>query len=265
MATITETAVHYYGHGQAWFFPRTTGGAIDGTVATAISLPEIDSIEISLTTEKVERVSKREEVASKIVSVVRMVAATGKLVCSQHSMDLFKLYFFGSKATVTGGAVSGTAFVPASGIVQNAIVPFPSDITNLSTFTSIVDSAGSPATLVQGTDYMVDNQAGVVKFLNVAGFTQPFKLNGTQDAGSQVGAFKVRTQRMWLRAKVINIIESDNYGVLDAYMCQIDPASAWNLISDGNEPAKYELNFEILKDTTKSASADGGQYFRYVE
>lgn len=265
MSVITETAVHYYGHGQTWLFPRTTGGVIDGTVATAISLPEVDSLEISLTTEKVERVSKRDEVASKAVSFVKMVAATGKLVCSQHSMDLFKLYFFGTKSTVAGGAASGVAFVPASGIVQNAIVPFPGDRTNLSTFTSIVDSAGSPATLVQGTDYLVDNQAGVVKFLNVAGFTQPFKLNGTQDAGNQIGAFKVRTQELWLRHKAINIAESDNYGVLDAYRCMIDPAASWQLLSDGNEPQKYELSFEILKDTTKSASSDGGQYFRYVE
>ena len=103
MSTITETAVHYYGHGQSWFLPRTTGGVIDGTVATGISLPEVDSLSISLTTEKVERVSKRDEVASKAVSFVRMVGATGKIVCSQHTMDLFKLYFFGTKATVSGG------------------------------------------------------------------------------------------------------------------------------------------------------------------
>lgn len=263
MAVITETAVHYYGHGQSWFFPRNASGDIDGTVATAISLPEVDSLEIRTTTEKVERVSKRDEIASKIVSFVRMVGATGTITCSQHSMDLFKLYFFGEKSTVAGGAASGVAF--PTGIVQNAIVTFPGDRTNLSTFTSIVDSAGSPATLVQGTDYLVDNQAGVIKFLIVAGFTQPFKLNGTQDAGSQVGAFKVRTQRMWLRHKTINIAESDNYGVLDAYNCQIDPAASWQLVGDGNEPQKYELTFEILKDTTKSASSAGGQYFRYVE
>lgn len=263
MAVITETAVHYYGHGQAWLLPRTAGGEVDGTVATGLSLPEIDGIELTLTTEKVERVSKRDEIASKVVSFVRMVAATGKIICSQHSLDLFKLYFFGAKAAVSGGAVSAVAF--PSGIVAGALVPFPNGITNLSTFTSIVDSAGGPATLVQGTDYEVDNQAGMVKFKVVSGFTQPFKLSGTQDAGSQVGAFKVRTQRMWLRAKCINIAENDNYGVLDAYMCQIDPAASWNLISDGNEPAKYELTFEILKDTTKSASSDGGQFFRYVE
>jgi hypothetical protein len=263
MATITETARHFYGHGQSWLFPRTSGGVPDGTVATALSLPEVDSVELNLETEKVEHISKRDALASKNVSVVRMVSGKGKIVCSQHSMDLLALYFFGTKSTVAGGAAGGAAFT--AGIVQNAIVPFPGDRTNLSTFTSIVDSAGSPATLVQGTDYLVDNEAGVIKFLNVSGFTQPFKLNGTQDAGNQVAGITQRVQERWLRHKVINIAESDDYGVLDVYRIQIDPAASWQLLQEGGDVAKYEIGFEILKDTTKSSSAAGGQYFRYVE
>jgi hypothetical protein len=264
MSTITETARHFYGHGQAWLFPRTAGGVIDGTVATALSLPEVDSIELNFETEKVTRVSKRDSMASKAVSFVKMLGGKGKITCSQHTMDLLALYGFGTKSTVAGGSVSAVAFVPASGIVAGAIVPFPGDRTNLTTFTSIVDSAGSPLTLVNGTDYEVDNQAGVVKFINVPG-TQPYKLTGTQDAGSQVAGFTSRVQEKWLRHKVINIAENDDYGVLDVYRIQIDPAAAWQLVSDGNEPQKYEISFEILKDTTKSSTATGGQYFRYVE
>lgn len=263
MATITETATHYYGHGQAWLFPRTTGGEVDGTVATGLSLPEIDGIEINLAPEKVERMSKRDSMAFKTASFVKAVNGSGKIICSQHSMDLLALYFFGTKSAVAGGSVSGAAF--PTGQVAGSLQVFPGDRTRLSTFTSIVDSAGSPATLTQGTHYAVDNQAGVVKFIDVSGFTQPFKLNGTEDAGSEVAGMMSRVQERWLRAKVINIAESDNYGVLDVYRVQIDPASAWQLISDGNEPQKYEIGFQILKDTTKSSSDTGGQYFRYVE
>lgn len=263
MSTITETARHFYGHGQSWIFPRTTGGVPDGTVATALSLPEVDSVEINLESSKVEHVSKRDALASVNLSAVSMVKGTGKLVCSQHSMDLLALYFFGTKSTVTGGAASGAAFT--SGIVAGAIVPFPGDRTRLSTFTSIVDSAGSPATLVNGTDYEVDNQAGVIKFISVGSYTQPFKLNGTEDAGNQVSGISQRVQERWLRHKVINIADSDDYGVLDVYRIQIDPAASWQLLNDGAEVAKYEIGFQILKDTTKSSSAAGGQYFRYVE
>lgn len=263
MATITETAVHYYGHGQAWLFTRTAGGVIAAGGADAISLPELDAVEVALTTEKVERFSKRFAVASKNFSVVRMVSGTIKITCSQHSADILKLYLFGTKTAIAGGAVSAVAF--QSGIVQNDIVAFPGDRTNLSTFTSIVDSAGSPATLVNGTDYLVDELAGVVKFLVVAGFTQPFKLNGTEAAGNGVGVLQSRVQEKWLRVKAIDIANSDAVRVIDFYRCQIDPAAAWNLINDGNEPNKYEINAELLLDSTKSSAATFGQYGRYRE
>src|SRR4051812_33649249 len=124
MSTITETATHFYGHGQSWLFPRTTGGDIDHTVATAISLPEVDSVEVSITTEKVQRVSKRNAMAAKNFSVVKFVGGTIKIVCSQHSADLLALYLFGTKSTVAGGSVSAVAF-DSSAIVAGAIVPFP--------------------------------------------------------------------------------------------------------------------------------------------
>jgi hypothetical protein len=262
MSVITETARHFYGHGQSWLFSRTAAGVPAPGGADAISLPEVDSIEIIPTTEKVQRVSKRNAMAAKALSVVKMVGATGKIVCSQYSMALLKLYLFGSSSSVAGGSVSAVAF--PTGIVAGDIMPFPGDRTHLSTFTSIVDSAGSPLTLTNGIHYEVDNMAGVIKFISVPG-TQPYKLTGTQDAGTQVAGLTARVQEKWLRHKVINIADSDDPGVLDVYRIQIDPASSWQLIGDANEPQKYEIGFEVLQDTTKASDATGGQFFRYVE
>lgn len=263
MATITETGEYYYGHGQSWLFTRTAGGAIAAGGADAISLPEIDSMSISLTKESIEHVTKRESIAFKDLKVTRLISGTGKITCSQHSADILKAYLFGTKSTVSGGAASGAAF--QSGIVANDIVAFPGDRTHLSTFTSIVDSAGSPATLVNGTDYLVDNMAGVIKFLNVGGFTQPFKLNGTEDAGVGVGLFMQRQLHKWLRFKGINLADSDSTVVIDLYKVDIEPASEWMLLNDGNDVNKYEIPFELLKDTTKSSSATFGQFGRYRE
>lgn len=262
MGTITEAAVHSYYHGQAWLFTRTAGGIIAAGGADAISLPEIDSLTVEITTEKVERVSKRNAVATKGFSVVRMMAAMVKIACSQHTADLLKVGLFGSKSTIAGGAISGLAF--QTGIVANDIVDFPSDKVNLSAFTSIVDSAGSPATLVNGTDYEADEKAGTVKFLNVAGYTQPFKLNGTEAAGTGVGMLMARTQEKWLRVKAIDIASgTDAVRVIDIYRMQIDPFASLNLINDGNEPNKYEFGGQALLDTTKSSSATFGQFGRY--
>lgn len=261
MSTITETAKHFFGHGQSWLFPRTTGGEIDHTVATALSLPEVDSIEISFANEKVEHVSKRDAMASVNLSVVKMVKGTVKIVCSQHVADLIALYLFGTKSTVSGGTVTAVSF-DSSAIVAGAIVPFPGNRTNFSTFTSIIDSAGSPATLVNGTDYLVDELAGVVKFVNVPG-TQPYKVTGVEAAGLGVGLIQSRVQEKWLRHKAINIANSDAVEVVDLYRVQLDPATSWQLVQDGSDVQKYEIGGQLLKDTTKSSSSTFGQYGRW--
>lgn len=260
---ITETGEYYYGHGQAWLFSRTAGGDIAVGGADALSLPEIESLSISLTKESIEHISKRDPLASKDLKVTRYLSGTGKMVVAQHTADLLKLHLFGTKTAIAGGTITAEAF--PSGIVDDDIVDLPNGRVKLSAFTSIVDSTGSPATLVNGTDYEIDEDAGVVKFLDVSGFTQPFKINGTEEAGTGVGIFKQRLFHKWLRYKGINLAQEDRIVVDDFYKIDVEPASEWMLINDGSDVNKYEINFELLKDTTKSASDDFGQFGRHRE
>lgn len=259
---ITEAAEYYYGHGQAWLGDRTAGGLVDNF---DVSLPEIDSMSISLTKESIEHVSKRDSIAFKDLKVTRMVSGSGKIVCAQHNAEILKTYLYATKTAITGGAFVAANAVFPTGIVAGDIMPIPNDRTNLSALTSIVDSAGSPATLVLGTDYEVNLNAGVVKFLNVGGYTQPFKAAGTETAGSGVGIFMQRTQLKWCRFSGINIANNDEAVVIDLYKVDIEPASEWTLLNDGADVNKYEIAFELLKDTTKSSSATFGQYGRYRE
>lgn len=259
---ITEAGEYYYGHGKAWLGDRTAAGIVDNF---DVSLPEIDSMSIALTKESVEHVSKRDSIAFKDLKVTRMVAGSGKVVCSQHTASILRTYLYGTSTAVTGGAFIAANAIFATGIVAGDIMPIPGDRTHLSALTSIVDSAGGPATLVLGTDYEVDLDAGVVKFLNVGGYTQPFKAAGTEVAGTGVGIFMQRTLLKWLRFHGINIADSDSDVVIDLYKVDIEPASEWTLLNDGADVNKYEIAFELLKDTTKSSSATFGQYGRYRE
>ncbi len=260
MATITETGEYYYGHGQAWLGNRTALGTVDNF---DVSLPEIDTLSIQLAKESVEHVSKRSAIAFKDLKITRMISGTGSLTCSQHSADILQLYLFGTKSAIVGGPATAEVF--PSGIVATDIMPFPGDRTHYSAFTSIIDSAGSPATLVNGTDYEVQERAGVVKFLNVGGFTQPFKITGVFASGTGVGIFMQRQQQKWLRFHGINIADSDSDVVVDLYKIDVEPASEWTLLNDGSDVNKYEIKFELLKDTTKASSATFGQYGRIRE
>lgn len=67
-----------------------------------------------------------------------------------------------------------TATLVDDDVIQTNFMPDPSTVV-------IADSAGTPATLVLGTDYeFVAQKAGLIRILGVTGFTQPFTIDYTK-------------------------------------------------------------------------------------
>ena len=253
----------YFGHGEAWLAERdTTGFALDFDVP----LPQINSLSLQLGREIVEHVSKRTSIAGKDLKLTRMVSISGTLNVATHTKEMLELYLYGDIDAVAGGSfAAGSNTFEDTNIVNNQTVPLPN---NRRVVTSLVltDSAGSPATLVLDTDYeVVDLDAGLVKFLDVSGLTQPFKAAGTEAAGSRVSLLTNRTQEKWMRFKGINIANDDKICTVDLYRCQFDPASEWTLLNDGGEPNAYEITFEALIDSTKAVDATLGQHGYYFQ
>src|SRR6185369_10783688 len=206
---------------------------------------------------------KRNSIQFKDLSIPHKFTGTVKMVCTQHTADLLAVYLYGTKTAITGGAFSAAAF-PTIVLNTNATQPIPGQRTNVTALV-ITDSAGSPATLVAGTDYEADQDAGVVKFLSLGAYTQPFKAAGTETAGSGVGIFSNRVVEKYLRFKGIDIAASDAIKTIDLYKVQIAPATSWTLLNDGSDVNKYEIDGELLKDTLLSSSATFGQFGRYRE
>lgn len=255
---------YYYGHGEGWLGVRNSTGGVSNF---DLPLPEMDELSISIATEKVEHMSKRSSLASKDLSIVSSMSGTGKMVVSVHDPDLLKIYLFGNESSVVGGAFLAAAAVFPTGIAVGQRLPIPGYRKNISSLV-IKDSAGSPATLTLGTHYTIeDADAGIVKFgpSSLAGFTQPFTAAGVEGAGTAVGLLTQRQYERWLRFKGINIADGDKSCIVDLYKIQIEPAKEWMLLNSGNEPNKYEIGFELLKDDTKLASATLGQYGDYKE
>lgn len=243
---------YMYLHGECWIGDR----AADGTVATFISLPEIDSLELAFNQESVTHVSKRQSMKVKDLDTVVMNSITGTLKFSTATADMLKQALFGAKAAVGAGTI--TAVSLGTGLAVGDWVKITGDYRDI-TLTFIKDSAGSPATLVNGTDYQIDLAAGMIKILNLGSYTQPFKITGTSGAGTGVGLLNERKGEKWLRFKGINVADGDNSVTMDIYKIQIKPTKALQLLASGNEPTTFEIEFEALKDTTKSTSATFGQ------
>lgn len=241
---------YLYLHGEAWWGDRS----VTGTVPYFESLPEIDELTLAFQQEKVSHVSKRQSMKVKDLSVAVMAGITGTLKFTTATADALKQALFGAKAAVGAGTITA---VSLGTVVAGQWYKIPGDYRDI-TLTFIKDSNGSPVTLVNGTDYIIDLAAGMVKCVLATG-TMPWLVTGTSGAGTGVGLLNERKFEKWLRFKGINVADGDNSVTMDLYKIQIDPTKALQLIGSGNEPTTFELEFECLKDTTKSSSATFGQ------
>lgn len=248
----------YYGHGKGAIGTRNTTTGAPGVFD--IPLLEIDELSLSVATEKVEHISKRLSIASKDLSIVKMISGSGKIVCSVSTPDILKLGMYGTKSAVTGGSRTAAAY--ATGLAVGDIVAHPSGATRLSSIV-ITSVAGTPTL---GTHYEIwDAAAGLIKILDLTGITQPFSIAASEAAGTSVGFM---TQRIFERCLVfsgINIADNDKPCIVNLHKIQIEPFKEWNLLSSGNEVNKYEFGFEMLKDTLRATDATLGQYGNYVE
>jgi hypothetical protein len=257
MSLLTENPTYYYGHGQLWLGTAVAGGmpaTFDNDFA------ELTSMEITLSAEFIEHVSKRSSIAKKDLRVLRMISGQGKFVCSQHGATLLKKYLYASQTTIAGGAISATAFDNTAAVVGD-ILPLPGGKTKVSSLV-ITDSTGSPKTLTLGTNYEADVDAGVIKILDITtggAFAQPFKAAFTEAAATANNIFQSTPSLQGMRFKGINLANGNAVEIVDLPKIQISPAASWGLLNDGNDVNSYEVGFEILEDASNSTYSFGRQ------
>jgi hypothetical protein len=240
---------YLYLQGEVWIGDRS----VTGSVPSFINIPEVDELTLAISQEKVTHVSKRASMRVKDLDVTVMSSLTGTLKFSSATADMLRQALFGAKATVAAGTITA---VSLGTVVAGEWYKIPGDYRDI-TLTYIKDSAGSPATMVNGTDYQIDLAAGMVKCLIATG-TMPWLITGTSGVGTGVGLLNERKFEKWLRFKGINVADGDNSVTMDLYKISFSPTKALQLLAAGNEPTQLEIEFEALKDTTKSASATFG-------
>lgn len=133
----------------------------------------------------------------------------------------------------------------------------------IGTWTSLKDSAGSPATLVENTDYqVVDLDYGQIKLLSVSGDTQPYTANYTPQAYTGVTALTNNPVYYRIRIDGINLVDSTKF-IAEYYKVRLSPATEFPLI--GTDFAQYTLEGAALADTTKASDAQLGRYGRFIQ
>lgn len=182
----------------------------------------------------------------------------GTLTLKETTAKNLELILHGTKTENAGGAVVDQPF--AAGIVAGESHRLPG-FAGIASALVIKDSAGGgAATLALGTNYTVDLKFGRVKFINVSGFTQPFKASFTNAASVRTSILTKRVINKFIRFEGINIGNNEGpvYFLDEYYNCTLMPAS--KVEGKGEDFATYEIAFELLADNTKEDDPELGQF-----
>lgn len=247
--------VYFSGQGKVYLFDR----AVDTTIAKGIYVGNCPALSIAFNT---ETVTHKESTSGQRLEDFRLVTQKGAEV--NMTLEVFSkqnliVALYGAAATQSTTPVTNEALpsgIVAGDYVSSKKYPF-------TTF-SITDSAAIPATLAATTNYVVESaQGGIIRFVNVGSFTQPFKLNYTPVAKDIITMFEgsSSTER-FLRFVGLNTANADDPVIVDLYRLIFDPTGNLALIND--ELGQFELTGTALFDSTRDLDSTLGGFGRVI-
>lgn len=124
---------------------------------------------------------------------------------------------------------------------------------------TLVDSTGSPVTLVDGTHF-IQNGYGKITIISLTGLTQPIKASSYTAAS--IKKVPIQTQNppeKYLRFEGVNTVEFNTDGSfkrvrLDYYKARFKPAESMSWLQE-NDVASIPVTGDFLSDDTKVASS----------
>jgi hypothetical protein len=169
-------------------------------------------------------------------------------------------------------ALYGTALDVAGATATNELIAtavtggsYALKYQNVTTFTSLIDSAGTPVTLVAGTDFTVDLVYGRINILTTAKTTAavfPLKATYTYGAVENIALFMTAPPERFLRLEGVNVSEGNKATLTELYRVVFDPIKNLDMISD--KFGEIELEGTLLIDTAKIGDPALGGFGRMV-
>lgn len=191
--------------------------------------------------------------------LTRTRKGTLTLVFDEYSTDNIALAKLATvTAVASGSAVVGYTFPTGAKVGSFLMAPGAKNLSAV----AIKDSAGSPATLVAGTDYNLNAFAGSVELLNLGSYVQPFKMDYTPGAFVKIGALNQPTTEMFVQFDGINTDTGEKI-VADIYRVRFKPVKDMDLIGEGYED--FELEGTVLADLTRQYNSADGQLYNIAK
>lgn len=244
---------YFSGQGRVYLAARDS----NGNPLALRWVGNVPDLKVSLSTETIEH--KESYSGQRLTDLQLIKSKDGEFSCTleDFSVQNLELTLYGTTSSSTGGTVTDETL--PTGIVAGETRLLANQFVSAVTIT---DSAASPATLVAGTDYKVHANQGAIEFLNVTGFTQPFKVDYTYGARKSVAMFRSAQPEVWLRFDGINTADGNKPVILDLYRVAINPTKDLSMIADDLQ--RFELSGRVLADLTKVNDATLGQFGRLI-
>lgn len=255
MSIANPSTEYSYFRGRVAIFNRN---ATTGAVESGIYVGNCPELKMAITKETIEHYESMSGLNRKDRTIVKTVGVDLNVTLENIEKTIAQVLVWGTPATVA--AATNRTQTLHSGILVNDLVLL--DRVGLTGVDSIIDSAGSPATLVAGTDYDVDLNFGIVKFKNLGSYVQPFIVQFDSAAYTSV---PVMSATQPIRYIVFEGTNKGNPGQtqrrrFEFYYCPVEPVSELSLM--GDDLGKFELKASCLVDDTRESDSALGAFGR---
>jgi hypothetical protein len=191
--------------------------------------------------------------------MIKQKSATVNLTIEEFTKENLALALYGNHVTGATGTVTAETVGGVAPVVGDRYFLAHPKVSSL----VLKDSAGTPATLTLGTHYTADTDFGAIQFLDLTGFTPPFKANYAHGIATEIGIFTQPLPERYLRLEGLNTAQGNAKVLVELYRVAFDPLKDISFIS--NDYNKFELEGSLLADATKPLDAVLGSFGRIVQ
>lgn len=247
-----------FGKGKVSIAERDGNGAI----SEVLYLGNCPTLKISSSSETLKHFESMTGTNAQDREITTQVSMEVELEVENVADNVLSTLVWGSNNALSSAAAQSHFFPSGIANGEYHIVPNGFKLT----VPVLKDSAGSPAT-VDAADYEIDASFGVIKFVDVSGYTQPFELEYTRGAGVGIPLLTTTRPNRFIRFEGINL-GNPGLGYADRYLVELynvgfDPPQDISLI--GTEFAKFPIKGSVSADDTRSDDSTLGAYGRIIK
>ena len=241
--------------GRVYLGKRDTNGE-----PTEVRSPgNVAELKLSLKTDVLEHYESQTGQRTLDHRMVKQKSATVKLTIEEFTKENLSLALYGNFVTSAPGTVTAETLGGVAPVIGDRYFLAHPKVSTL----VVTDSAATPATLTLGTNYTAETDFGAIQFLDVTGFTAPFKASYGFGVATEIGIFTQPLPERYLRLEGLNTAQGNAKVLVELYRVAFDPLKEISFISDDYN--KFEMEGSLLADSTKPFDAVLGQFGRIVQ